>query len=125
MGLGRSNTKHSWNFFSKPGPCTRTVSRGVPHGGPPRTSACCGAGGRRSCSAARMEIDRLGEGLLEACGTAQEELVLCAPFIKKHVLQRLVDATAPSVGLEVFTRWRPDEVAAGVSDTAILSIAAA
>ena len=72
-----------------------------------------------------MEIDHLGARLIEACGTAEEELVLCAPFIKAHVLQRLMDATAPNVGVEVFTRWRPDEVAAGISDTAVLSIAAA
>ena len=72
-----------------------------------------------------MEIDRLGDGLLEACGAAEEQLVLCAPFIKSHVLQRLLDATAEQVAIEVFTRWRPEEVAARVSDTAILSLAEA
>lgn len=69
-----------------------------------------------------MEIDRLGEGLLEACEAAEEQLVLCAPFIKRHVLQRLLDATAEQVTIDVFTRWRPEEVAAGVSDTSILSV---
>ena len=69
-----------------------------------------------------MAIDRLGQGLLEACEAAQERLVLCAPFIKRHVLQRLVDATAEEVTIDVFTRWRPEEVAAGVSDTSILSV---
>lgn len=69
-----------------------------------------------------MAIDRLGESLLEACEAAQERLVLCAPFIKRHVLQRLVDATAEQVTIDVFTRWRPEEVAAGVSDTSILSV---
>lgn len=69
-----------------------------------------------------MEISRLGERLLEACEAAEDRLVLCAPFIKRHVLQRLLDATPEQVTVDVFTRWRPEEVAAGVSDTSILSV---
>lgn len=70
------------------------------------------------------EIDHLGEHLLEACSTARRRLMLCAPFVKATVLERILDVTVASVDIELFTRWRPDEVAAGVSDTAVLGIAA-
>lgn len=47
---------------------------------------------------------------------AGDEVVLIAPFIKASALERLLAAIPPGVPLRVFTRWRVDEVVAGVSD---------
>ena len=68
------------------------------------------------------QVDELGEFLLDACRTASANLTLCAPFVKSAVLQRVLDATAAEVTVELFTRWRPEEVAAGVSDTGVLML---
>lgn len=62
----------------------------------------------------------VGEVLLEACSRARERLVLCAPFVKRGVLDRALEQVDDAVTIELFTRWRPEEVAAGVSDTAVL-----
>jgi phosphatidylserine/phosphatidylglycerophosphate/cardiolipin synthase-like enzyme len=69
------------------------------------------------------QLEPLGNQLLEACRSARSTLTLCAPFVKGPVLKRVLDATAESVSVELFTRWRPEEVAAGVSDTVVLDIA--
>jgi PLD-like domain len=68
------------------------------------------------------EPKELGVVLSEACAGARRQLVVCAPFIKAHALERVVQATNETVKIEVFTRWRPDEVAAGVSDTRVLAL---
>jgi hypothetical protein len=47
---------------------------------------------------------------------ANEELVLVAPFLKATVLKRLVGALSQTAHVTVITRWRPEEVARGVSD---------
>lgn len=61
-----------------------------------------------------------GTQLLHACSTVDRTLVLCAPFIKTLVLTKLLSTISSTVRIEVFTRWRPEEVAAGVSDTGYL-----
>jgi hypothetical protein len=61
----------------------------------------------------------IGESLISGRKAAKEEMLLCAPFIKLATLKRVLGDRAP-VPLQVITRWRPEEVAAGVSDTAIL-----
>lgn len=68
------------------------------------------------------EPDDLGGIVVEASRQAQTEVVLCAPFVKAATLTRVLDSIAPGVTIQVFTRWRPDEVAAGVSDTTILPL---
>ena len=57
-------------------------------------------------------------GLLleELCVQAQHEVLLVAPFIKVHSLERLLGGVAANVRVQCVTRWRPDEIAAGVSD---------
>src|SRR5438477_11317897 len=67
-------------------------------------------------------LEHLGDQLLQACGNARSRLTLCAPFVKASVFRRVLDVTPDSVVIELFTRWRPDEVAAGVSDTAVLAL---
>jgi hypothetical protein len=60
---------------------------------------------------------------LEAFFTgARSSVVLAAPFIKVAPLERLLNAIARCVRIDVFTRWLPDEVAAGVSDVEIFDV---
>jgi hypothetical protein len=63
-----------------------------------------------------------GEQLREICSTARSELVLCAPFIKAAALARVLEPVSDAVKVEAFTRWRAEEVAAGVSDTSVLAL---
>lgn len=65
---------------------------------------------------------RDGDSLLEHVAAAREELILVAPFIKRTVLQTLLDHAGAKVAVTVATRWRPEEVAAGVSDLEVLDI---
>jgi hypothetical protein len=64
----------------------------------------------------------LGELLLDLVGGAREELVLCAPFIKTSVAERILEVLPTDVRIVAYTRWRPEEVAAGVSDLQVLEI---
>lgn len=66
--------------------------------------------------------DALGEAVLEAANSARTRALLCAPFVKVSVLKPLLGVLAPEIEVELFTRWRPDEVAAGVSDTESLPL---
>ena len=70
----------------------------------------------------RVTESELGTRFLAMCASVERELVLCAPFIKTGVIIRALEAVPTPTTIEVFTRWRPDEVAAGVCDTAILSL---
>ena len=67
-------------------------------------------------------IEALGDAVLEAAHGAKVRTLLCAPFVKVGVLELLLKALAPEIEVELFTRWRPDEVAAGVSDTGVLPL---
>lgn len=66
------------------------------------------------------EAPPLGDLLLAHARDARRQALLCAPFAKAAVVKRLLAAFEPGVEIELFTRWRPEEVAAGVSDTAVL-----
>ena len=57
----------------------------------------------------------LGDRLAQAAGDA-EEIVLVAPFVKRGALTRLLGAVSPAASVSCVTRWRPEEVLAGVSD---------
>ena len=63
-----------------------------------------------------------GDALLDLCRNTQRELVLVAPFIKTAALDGLLTSLGDDVRLECITRWRPAEIAAGVSDLAVFSI---
>lgn len=52
---------------------------------------------------------------------AERSLVIAAPFVKVRTLRALLEATPGDVEITLYTRWRPDEVARGVSDTEILN----
>lgn len=53
---------------------------------------------------------------------AVSTVVICAPFVKEAPLRRLLDSVDEDVSIQLFTRWRPDEVAAGISDTSVLHL---
>ena len=63
-----------------------------------------------------------GERVRSLVSAATSEVILCAPFIKKDVVEILLDSIPPEVSLLVSTRWRPAEVAAGLSDLAVLDL---
>jgi hypothetical protein len=67
-------------------------------------------------------ISAPGEMLIEAARRTSERTVLIAPFVKLAPLTRLVEALRPAVHVDLVTRWRPAEVAAGVSDVAVLDV---
>lgn len=64
-------------------------------------------------------IDEAARNLL---GGATASALVVAPFIKEAAIIGLLEAVGPGIRLEVYTRWRDDEVASGVSDTAVLDV---
>lgn len=66
-----------------------------------------------------------GDLLLDELGRATKRATFVAPFIKQGAFARLLRAVPETVPVRVFTRWRPDEVAAGVSDLEVLDVVAA
>src|SRR6478752_6932644 len=63
-----------------------------------------------------------GMALMELAAASRREFVMCAPFAKESVVSKVLSAVPKGVRIQLFTRWRPDEVAAGVSDTRVLSV---
>lgn len=63
-----------------------------------------------------------GVQLQELLRGENAEVLLVAPFIKENVLRRLLEFLASSARVIVVTRWRPDEVAAGVSDLQVFDL---
>ncbi|WP_324680894.1 phospholipase D family protein [Hymenobacter sp. GOD-10R] len=61
----------------------------------------------------------LGEQLELLCSKATDEVFLVAPFVKGHVLQRLLACIEPMVSVRLITRWNPLEIQAGVSDLSV------
>ena len=57
-----------------------------------------------------------GNQLEELCSQAHDEVILVAPFIKASALARLLSAIPEVATLQCVTRWRPEEIVAGVSD---------
>ena len=63
-----------------------------------------------------------GERLKELLAKASSSALLCSPFIKAKVLRGLLGAIDAAVTVLVVTRWRPTEIAAGVSDLEVLDV---
>lgn len=57
-----------------------------------------------------------GDCLEQLCRSTTQILWLVAPFIKEATLKRLFEQVDPEVRVNCVTRWRPDEIVAGVSD---------
>lgn len=64
-----------------------------------------------------------GEKLLELFAGATREVVIVAPFVKRAALARLLAAIPTKIRtITCVTRWRPEEVAAGVSDLDVFDL---
>lgn len=50
------------------------------------------------------------------CGEASKSIVLAAPFIKRHIIEQLLQVVSDDIDLTIVTRWHPAEIATGVSD---------
>lgn len=61
----------------------------------------------------------IGDQLLNLVASSTEQLIIVSPFIKTNALARLVQILSDEVDLVCVTRWRPDEIALGVSDIQI------
>ena len=64
-----------------------------------------------------------GERLRTLLFGARHRVLLCAPFIKARVLEVVLSVVSNSVPVRIVTRWRPKEVAAGVSDLRVFEVA--
>ena len=64
-----------------------------------------------------------GERLKTLLKKAHVRVILCAPFIKADVLKTILPIVPTNIPVQIFTRWRATEVAAGVSDLEVLQIA--
>ena len=63
-----------------------------------------------------------GERIRELVKRAEQEVILCAPFIKAEVLRIILEAVPQVVPVRIVTRWRAAEVAVGVSDLEVYDI---
>ncbi|MEO3861875.1 phospholipase D family protein [Acrocarpospora sp. B8E8] len=68
-----------------------------------------------------LDPQRCGERLLAFARDA-EVLTIVAPFITVSGIGPLLSTLPDECSLEVITRWRPDEVATGVSDPRVLDL---
>ena len=64
----------------------------------------------------------LGARLQLSLAGASSSVVLAAPFIKIAPFERLLDTIGTHVRVDVFTRWLPEEVAAGASDPGVFDV---
>lgn len=58
----------------------------------------------------------MGAEVRGLCAGAQSGLTLVAPFVKARTLAELLEPVGAGVAVELVTRWRPIEIANGVSD---------
>ncbi|MEV4323107.1 phospholipase D family protein [Microbispora rosea] len=68
-----------------------------------------------------FDPQRCGERVLALVRDAKV-VTIAAPFITVSGIEPLLSALSDECSLEVITRWRPDEVAAGVSDPRVLDL---
>lgn len=63
-----------------------------------------------------MVMIEIGHQLQKLCRSAQRELWLVAPFIKVGTLTQLLQEVDAHICINCVTRWRPEDILAGVSD---------
>lgn len=61
-------------------------------------------------------FNSLGDQLQALCESATDELIIVAPFIKYGALNNILRSVSSDLLIHCVTRWRPDEIAMGVSD---------
>ena len=69
-----------------------------------------------------MTIERPGDAFLALLRDAKKTVVIISPFIKAEALKIALAELPNACGLIVVTRWRPDEIRAGVSDIEVWNI---
>ena len=55
----------------------------------------------------------LGEAVIELLRSAERDVLVVAPFIRTHALERLLGHVPTGIQIKVVTRWRPADVVAG------------
>ncbi len=66
-----------------------------------------------------------GDQLLKLMSSAEERVVLVAPFIKAEALQRILEAIPnPGPQIDCVTRWQPEDIVDGVCDLEIFELVA-
>jgi hypothetical protein len=63
-----------------------------------------------------------GEQIESLCRGATHELLIVAPFMQSIGLKRLLDVVSTNVSIKCVTRWRPIELAMGVSDIDVWNV---
>ncbi len=72
-----------------------------------------------------MANEMLGNQLLKLVSSAEENVVLVAPFIKAETLSRVLDAIPnPGPQIDCVTRWQPEDIVDGVCDLEIFELIA-
>lgn len=71
-----------------------------------------------------MEWHALDLRLRQLLRSAERSALLVAPFVKSSTLATLLPDVASSCQIELYTRWRVDDVAFGVTDTDVLPLVA-
>lgn len=67
-----------------------------------------------------MAVVLPGDGIFELVKTANDQVVIAAPYIKSPTLPRLLDAVPETVSECIcVTRWLPEDIASGVCDIEI------
>lgn len=67
-----------------------------------------------------------GKQLLDLCQNANGDVVLVAPFIKKNAIKRVLNSIPDTIrSITCVTRWRPEEVLAGVTDLEVYDLVSA
>lgn len=64
----------------------------------------------------------IGDRILKAAVGCERSAFLVAPFAKQQIIGRLLDVVSATVEVTLVTRWRPEEVASGVSDLEVLDL---
>ena len=64
----------------------------------------------------------IGKRLIERLACAKVSVILAAPFIKLNVLRKLIESIPVDVELLCVTRWKVEEILAGVSDIEVWSL---
>jgi hypothetical protein len=73
----------------------------------------------------RVEYRDLDESLLKLAASSPKAVLLAAPFVKRSVVESIVSRFDTALTtFDLITRWRPDEIQAGVSDVDVYEVVA-
>ena len=90
--------------------------------GPRRSPLLLGVTVPAEHDSTKVKNHTLGQALQALVDSANSDLVLVAPFMKARVLDQLLKNVPDEVRVRCVTRWKPDEIAAGVSDLGVFDV---